>query len=283
MTADDRLAAALRATDGLTGHALFDALADRVCDADLARQWLREWLAMVAGGGTSLPAGRADAVMQSLVLLDDGRAQLSLALVGARDWHRQRISQPDAPDVIGFADGWTRIVFLSADGAAVQRFVFDGRTAHAQSVEGIATGQVLDLANDRESLRFSDLGGDVVMLRLLVRDPGLGLAMECDAATGAVLRTRQAQSHEGRSQMIVSLLRSLGRQDAVSVIAERINGWPPHLRWHGVREALATDSIAGFRLLTQMAEADADAGLRALAARTRSDLALRYPDLAEPA
>lgn len=281
MTADDQLAAALRATGVLTGHSLFEALADLVCDADLARQWLAERLTLAAGDGIALPTGRADAVMQSLVLFDDGRAQLSLALVCAHSWHRQRESRPDTPNVIGFADGWTRIVFLSATDAAVQRFVFDGIRARQQPAETIATGQVLDIANARQSLRFSWLGGDVVMLRLLVRDADQGLAVECDTATGAVLRTRQAQSHEGRSQMIISLLRSLGRQDAVAVIADCINGWPPHLRWHGVREALATDSIAGFRLLTEMAEEDADAGLRTLAARTRSYLALRYPYLAE--
>ena len=173
--------------------------------------------------------------------------------------------------------------FLSAPDAELQLFTLVDDTASAQQPQAVTAGDIIDLANDREALRFSRLSGDVLMLRLLVRDPEASVAVECDAVTGKVLRRRQAQSHEGRTQMMVSLLRSLGRADAVSVIAEAISAWPPHLRWHGVREAIAMDSIAGAALLARLARSDPDAALRALASSTQNDLLARYPVLADVA
>lgn len=275
--------ARLQANSALTGVALFRSLADDLCRADIASAWLHERLDGVVNQVDALPAGYADAVLQSLVMADDGRAQLSLAVVDAQNWCRQLAKRHDAEEVVGFADGWTRIVFLSANDAELQLFTLDDDTASAQPPQAITAGDTIDLANDREALRFSRMNGDIVMLRLLVRDPEASVAVECDAATGRVLRRRQAQSHEGRTQMMVSLLRSLGRADTVPVIAEAISAWPPHLRWHGVREAIAMDSIAGTALLARLASSDPDAGVRALASRTCDDLIVRFPVLAQVA
>lgn len=284
MTVERRLRACVDRFAGESGYALSQALGPLLTDAELASMWLLERLVGLQQPRPQLPAGFADPVCQSLVMLDHQRVHLSLALVTAEGWQAERKTQVGAPQIVGFADGWTTIRFLSAPSAKVQRHYLNqtlqDRRAFAESPRQVTTGEVICLDNAREALRFVELGADVIMMRLLVRDPDAQQAIECDAHSGEVLRVREAQSGDGRTRMILSLLRSLGRSDAVPAIAEALASWPPYLRWHGVREALATDSIAGFALLQAMADTDSDADLRALARRTRDDLLTRYPQLA---
>jgi len=284
VTVEGRLRACVDRFAGESGYALSQALGPLLTDAELASMWLLERLIGLQQPRPQLPAGFADPVCQSLVMLDHQRVHLSLAIVSAEGWKAERTAQGGAPQIVGFADGWTTIRFLSAPSAKVQRHYLDqtlqDRRAFAESPRQVTTGEVICLDNAREALRFVGLAADVVMLRLLVRDPDAPQAVECDARTAAVLRVREAQSGDGRTRMMLSLLRSLGRKDALPAVAEALASWPPHLRWHGVREALATDSIAGFALLQGMAETDPDADLRALAHRTRDDLLTRYPQLA---
>jgi len=284
VTVERRLRACVDRFAGTSGYALSQALGPMLTDAELASMWLQERLIGLQQPRPQLPAGFADPVCQSLVMLDHQRVHLSLAIVSAEGWKAESVTQVGAPQIVGFADGWTTIRFLSAPLAKVQRHYLvrtsQQRRAFAECPRQVTTGEVICLDNAREALRFVGLGADVVMLRLLVRDPDAQQAVECDARTGAVLRIREAQSGDGRTRMMLSLLRSLGRSDAVPAIAEALASWPAHLRWHGVREALATDSIAGFALLQAMAETDPDADLRALARRTRDDLFTRYPQLA---
>ena len=287
VSVDAEIQARVQSAAGLAGLPLFETLGPMLCDPELAQRWVATHALAIAHGGLSLPAGHSDPVLQSVVMLDDGRVQLSLAIVSADGWRHQRANSAGQRQVVGFADGWTRICFLSAGDVAIQLFTLDGGANGTQAIahppRQVAAGDTIDLANMRQAIRLSHLGQDAVMLRLLVRDPAQAQAAEYDAETGEVLRVRQAQSHEGRTQMIVSLLRSLGRDDAIPIIADQIDSWPPHLRWHGVREALAIDSRAGITMLSAMAAEDPDAGLRSLAARTCDDLVARYPVLVQAA
>lgn len=283
-TVQQRLETLAAGHPDINGEALADALAPALLDQQLAWLWLAERLANVSVDPLHLPAGYADPVMQSLVMLDDGRIHLSLAIITAPGWHSRPMPGSDAPQVVGFTDGWTRLRFLAGRDASIQRFVLNRAPptfrAIAQPPITVREGALIRLDNAYETFRFTDIRADVVMLRLLVRDCAVMEAVECDAVSGQVLRTRQAQSPDGRVQMVVSLLRSLGRRDALDIVAQDIAGWPAHLRWHGAREALASDSHAGFALLKAMAVADPDVDLRALAKRTCDDLAMRYPQLA---
>ncbi|MDM7956754.1 hypothetical protein [Blastomonas sp.] len=284
MTIEQHLRACVDRLADLSPAELCDALDPILADDELATTWLADRMADMRQETPRLPAGFSDPVCQSLVILDHARVHLSLAMISAANWNAERTLAKDTQAIVGFADGWTMVRFLVAPQARIERHVLSptpqGLRAFRKKPVPVRAAQSIRLNNATESLRFVEMGGDVVMLRLLVRDPSVEQAFECDARTGAVLRVREAQSVHGRTRITVSLLRALGRSDAVGVIAQAMASWPPHLRWHGVREALATDSIAGFGLLQTMAEGDPDAQLRALARRTRADLMTRYPQLA---
>ncbi len=265
-----------------------DALAEMlwpiVCARGFASQWLHHRLALMALHPAELPRGYADPVLQSLVLVDDGRVHLSLAMISADGWQARMADRHGAKSIVEFVDGWTRLRFLVADDIWVQRHLRVpsniSRRAWAEEPCVVRGGEEFLLDNATEALRFSHVGADAVLVRMMVRDPMATQAIECDADSGAVLRVRQAQSHEGRTRMTVSLLRSLQINQALQVIRDSLGQWSPHLRWHGVMEALAIDSQAGFELLEAMMRDDPDAGLRRQAAQTRATLLTRYPELA---
>jgi hypothetical protein len=282
VTLEQWLAPFIADAAGESAEVLCKGLGPLLTDGNLARDWLGKRLADMAQGGPSLPAGYADAVCQSLVMFDSDRVHLSLAIMSANAWNAQRETK-DTPDIVGFADGWTALSFLGAPDMQLQRYILgkEGANLHAfrEPPESPGSGELIYMDNACEALRFVHLGADAVMVRLLVRDPDAEQAIECDARTGEVLRVRQAQSRHGRTQMTLSLLRSLERTEAVPIFERDIATWPAHLRWHGVREALALDSASGFRLLEVVADSDADESVRSLARRTRDDLLARYPQL----
>ncbi|MCG6119433.1 MAG: hypothetical protein MEP44_02195 [Blastomonas sp.] len=270
--------------DGQSPECLARALGHMLTEGELARLWLKERLADMAKDKPLLPAGFADPVCQSLVILDHARVHLSLAMISAAGWNAEGDGGARAQHTVEFADGWTTIRFLSAPHARIQRHLLSqtgaGWLAFREAPEPLTTGQAICLNNATEAVRFVEVGADVIMLRMLVRDPDSDQVFECDALTGAVLRVREAQSHHGRIRMALSLLRALGRSDAIAAITRAMASWPAHLRWHAVREALATDAVAGFALLQTLARTDPDSQVRALATQTRDDLVARYPQLA---
>ena len=265
-----------------SAQARADTLWPLVSQTEFATRWLRDRLERMASRRPGLPPGYSDPALQSLVMLDDGQLHLSLALIDGVRWRALHAAADDQPCIVEFADGWTRLRFLKGEGAELRIYHRDADgTLEPDDPQSVRDGQEFALDNARQSLRLSAVGDDVLLVRLLVRDPGLGHALECDAATGQVLRTRQAQSHEARTQMILSLLRSLARADAIALVADLVATWPAELRWHAVREALVLDSRAGFALLLAMGRDDPDPKLRQLASETRDRLIVAHPQLAD--
>ena len=253
-----------------------DALWPHVTQPDFVSHWLRACVADMASDPAILPPGFGGAALRSLVMLDDGALHLSVAMFDTGSWQKQR--SLEQPDTVEFADGWTRLHFLRADEVEVQRL---GRNPAPNSTEPerVHPGTEFILDNSCEALRFTAIGGECIVLRLLVRNPAQRHALEADAVTGAVRRIRQARSHEGRLQMTLSLLRSLGCRDAVDDVVQRVDEWPPELRWHAVCEMLALDACKGFALLDSMSRSDPDPALRGLALDTRIGLLLKHPEL----
>jgi len=247
---------------------------------DLASNWLMEKLEAATATIPSLPAGYADPAMQSLVMLDDGEIQLSVAMVDAVQWQVASTAARQRHDLVDFGEGWTWLRFLTAGRLKAQIVRRSADGIRADPPISIAAGQEFHLANTSELLRLLAMDEDIAILRLLIRDPQQHYAYEFDAQSGALLRTRQARSHEARTQITLSLLRALERKETLAAIADGLPDWPPELRWHAVREALVIDSRAGFALLEGLISGDPDPRVRELATQTRVRLLASHPDLA---
>ena len=77
--------------------------------------------------------------------------------------------------------------------------------------------------------------------------------------------------------MMVSLLRTMEREDAVPLIVEALASPHFYTRWHVMRELLALDADAAHPHLSRMAEADPHPEVRA-AARQTLELFFAEPD-----
>lgn len=227
-----------------------------------------------------MPPGQQAPALRSLVMLDDGELQLSLAMFDALAWRAARASS--AIGTIEFADGMTRLYFLRADQVEVQLCYRDPANLgpiRSERHQRISSGKQFLLDNATQVLRFTDIAGECVVLRLLIRDPRQRHAVQVDAVSGTVKRVRQARSHDGRLQMTLSLLRSLECKAALTFVSERIANWPAELRWHAVCEMLALDARGGFVLLDAMGRSDPEETLRVLASDTRLRLLVAHAEL----
>lgn len=257
------------------------ALWSLASERDFVSRWLIETLDGMAAEHPLLPTGFAGPALQSLVMLDDGELHLSVAMIDAVQWQAASAAKQRGQAMVEFGDGWTHLRFLKADHVQAQRVHRRAETLSVDPPMEIGEGQEFHLVNNREALRLIDMGDDTLVLRLLVHDPDQHYAYEFDAENGALLRTRQARSHEARTQMTLSLLRSLGRKETLDRIAKGLPDWPAELRWHAVREALALDSRAGFALLERLISEDPEDRVRDLAEKTRASLVASHPELAD--
>ncbi|MEZ5710815.1 MAG: hypothetical protein R3E02_15665 [Blastomonas sp.] len=276
---------AILAEPELQGRALFDRLAPAMAAPRLAHDFLDQGLAtMRAAPDQPLPfAVHEDKALQSLVIVGDRRFSLSIAALDATRWKLAQRQLEGRARQIGYSDGWSRLRFLKGRGCG-QIYRLEHRSgapaSHIDARLDLDPGKIIDLANARQSLTFADVGESLLMLRLLVRDPRCDVAHECDADSGRLVRSRQARDDLGRQQMLMAILRAMGRQDAIPIVDGQMQAWPPSLRWQGMREWLALDAQTGMARLRTMAQSDDDARLRDLAERTLHDLVSRHPQLA---
>jgi len=103
--------------------------------------------------------------------------------------------------------------------------------------------------------------------------------VEYDSSSLTFVNASSTDEVASRVQLMVSLLRTMDRQDAVPLVAEALNSPRFYTRWHVMRELLAMDADAALPHLRRMAEADPHPEVRAAAVQT---LAMFFDDEAEP-
>lgn len=288
MTSRDAIAAiaeAIRAAQGLSGRALFDALAPLADRYESATEVLDAAIAEMAaspGRGVAVPVHAGKGVA-SLRLYRDQDIAYSLMLHDRRAAPGEQDGQVQ-PISISFTGGWSRLTVVGGGPALATRYrrVSDDDGEPLRREDGRETlvpGRSITLANATEVLRFDSIAHDMATLRLTVRDPQCEQVRMFDAVTGRALGLRQAREEDGRARMLMTLLRSLRRGDAVPAIAATMAESPADLRWETMRECLALDARQARPLLVAMARQDPSPELRGLADRTFRWLADNYPEL----
>ena len=108
----------------------------------------------------------------------------------------------------------------------------------------------------------------------MVRPGAAPLAAEYDSKTLAFVGASSTDEASSRVQMMVSLLRTMEREDALPLIVEALDSPHFYTRWHIMRELLAMDADAALPPLRRMAAGDPHPEVRA-AARQTLDAVLR--------
>lgn len=129
-------------------------------------------------------------------------------------------------------------------------------------------GTIIALDERREALCLDPSDAPMLFLRAQIAPIGPVAARIHDRASGAPIATAQADESHARALMLLSLLRLQGRRDASPAFAAALDSPLPAQRWAVMREFLALDTEAALPALHRMARDEVDAPVRALAART---------------
>lgn len=143
----------------------------------------------------------------------------------------------------------------------------------------IADGEEIVLDGRRESFVIEHAFSDILFFHAMVRPEAAPLSAEYDSRTLAFVGASSTDEVASRIQMMVSLLRTMEREDAVPLIVEALASPHFYTRWHVMRELLALDADAAHPHLRRMAAADPHPEVRAAARRT---LELFFADEDQP-
>lgn len=144
----------------------------------------------------------------------------------------------------------------------------------------IVDGEEIVLDGRCQSFVIEHAASDMVYFHAMVRSEAAPLTAEYDSKTLAFAGASSTDEAASRMEIMVSLLRTMDREDAVPLIEEVLLASPHfYTRWHVMRELLALDADAAFPHLQRMAEADPHPEIRAAARQT---LALFFADESAP-
>lgn len=204
---------------------------------------------------------------------------LSIALgVTSVDQLAAKKSGPRGATSIGFTGLLTSFRYLRAGNATLSfweappiadNFVI-GEAGHARLVERrrIRDGEEVVIDGRYQSFIIEHAESDMLYFQALVRSGGAPLATEYDSRTLSCISASSTDEAASRVQMMISLLRTMERDDAIPLVIEALNSPHFYTRWHIMRELLAMDAEAAHPHLVRMAADDPHPEVRATAART---------------
>lgn len=181
---------------------------------------------------------------------------------------------------IGFTGLLTSFRYLKAGNATLSFWeappiadnFIAGEAGRARFVERrrIEDGEEVVIDGRYQSFVIEHADSDMLYFQALVRSGGAPLATEYDSASLSFVSASSTDEAASRVQMMVSLLRTMERDDAMPLIVEALDSPHFYTRWHIMREMLAMDADAALPHLRRMAEADPHPEIRATAAQTLS-------------
>jgi hypothetical protein len=144
----------------------------------------------------------------------------------------------------------------------------------------IANGEEIVLDGRCRSFVIEHAVSDILYFHAMVRPEAAPLSAEYDSKTLAFAGASSTDEAASRMELMVSLLRTMEREDAVPLIVEVLaSSRHFYTRWHVMRELLALDADAAQPHLERMAAADPHPEVRAAARQT---LDLFFADQAAP-
>jgi hypothetical protein len=193
-------------------------------------------------------------VLHSLTLAASGRASISLALIDGAAWRAART--PDAGRLAAFQPGELHVTVIAGRGQALllrNRSPEPARAGIEAEPLSLRAGVAYACDGERETLALERIDGCLVTLRLHRRSVGNTPARQYDVATGALVHQAAGEQHDSRAEMVMALLRAMGRSDAAPVVAGLAREGEAGARWQALRECLALDSGVGFAELLRVA------------------------------
>jgi hypothetical protein len=228
-------------------------------------------------------------VQSGLLLFHNRDLTISLGISGL-DMLAAKKAGPRGAVSISFTGITSLFRFLKAGGATLSFWEApaigdDFVAAHAGQCRFVERRRIVDgeeivLDGRCRSFVIEHADSDMIYFHAMVRPEAAPLTAEYDSKTLAFTGASSTDEAASRMELMVSLLRTMEREDAVPLILEVLAGSRHfYTRWHVMRELLALDAEAAQPHLQRMAEADPHPEVRAAARQT---LALFFADQPAP-
>lgn len=248
------------------------------------------WLAGLLGGPISAlaadpwaePPLRAnrDPLRSGAILFEHAAATLTASVLSAAV-----LRTLPAPATVVVPGRLTVTRYVRAGGARLERWrapalrpcftaAAMGR-AVAAGAQRLRDGRVIRHDGRRDAQLLSDAACDVVTLTATVRLDAASVMREYDRATGAFVRMATTDEGAARSQLLLTLLRESGAEDAGPCFEAATRDGAFFLRWSAMREWLAHDWRGAWTRLREMARDDPHPEVRATARATLDTLTAR--------
>ena len=140
----------------------------------------------------------------------------------------------------------------------------------------IADGEIVTIDGRSQAYVIEHVAANILLLQAVVKAGQSPLSVEYDSASLDYVGCSAVDDSDSRIQMITTLVRKLGRADAVPVLVSFLDHPSFFVRWHVMRELLGLDVRAALPHLHRMAadESHPDARAAAGAALGRAETAL---------
>jgi hypothetical protein len=221
----------------------------------------------------------ASEIHSGLILFDTAELTLFAAVMPAEELAAKRRSRVGRRSIV-FPGHRCLYRFVRAGGATFSFWeapqIEAGFTAEASGrcrlVEQrrIGDGELFEMDGRSESFVVEHAAGDLVYLQATTSAGRAPLTVEYDADSFDFVGASSTDEVSSRTQMMLSLLRSMERADAVPVMIGMLDNPHFYARWQAMRELLALDAEAALPHLSGMAGADPHPEVRAAAAVTLS-------------
>ncbi len=216
-------------------------------------------------------------VHHGLVLYHHPDLSISLGVTGVDQLAKKRSSRT-GPASINFTGLVTMFRFIKAGGAILSFWESDPITPIFSAAQAgpcrlkerrrIEDGEEVVIDGRHQSFVIDHAQSDLVYFQAAARMTSAPVATEYDSDTLQFIGASSTDEPSSRLQMMVSLLRALGREDAFPLFEEALSSPHFYTRWHVMREMLAMDADAAHPALKRMAEADPHPDIREAARRT---------------
>jgi hypothetical protein len=272
------------------GAAAVLALARRLVEDDGAIAALLNGAILAAAGNPFCRPplrGSRNAVQDGLLLFSDPALTIQMAVMSADALAIKRASG-EGPPAISFTGQRSLFRFVKAGGATLSiwssPFIGPDFTAAAggrcrrRERRRPADGDVIEFDGRCETFIVDGADSDLVYLFAATPLEAGPVGVDYDPQTLQPIAASSTDDAGSRTQMMLALLRTMGRRDAAPLFAEMLHARHFHARWQAMRELIALDAAFALPHLERMAELDPHSEVRAAAAAT---LAAFFPDTTE--
>ena len=130
----------------------------------------------------------------------------------------------------------------------------------------IADGEIVTVDGRSQAYVIDHVRSNILLLQAVVKAGQAPVSVEYDSESGAYVGCHAVDDSDSRIQMIATLVRKLGHDEAVPVLTAFLDHPSFFVRWHVMRELLGVDVRAALPHLRRMAEEDPHPDARQAAA-----------------